>query len=167
MTGASAQRFTHARHLLGSQARVERVVARHEAARAVRPPAALDAAHRNRHGRLRGDEHGRVQDAVLLGAHELFAVEQEDGPSRPVVESQRGDRAALIDLLDRHLVARLGQREPVGLGTRRREKRNHSQRPVAHGSADTDGFEQLLERGRFVDSRHRSLLLWGSSQRIE
>ena len=76
MTPAEAQGIGDLSGLVRAQRRVERGAAGGEAGGPVCPAAGLHAADRDGHRRVRPHEDGSVQDAVLLGADQLLAVEQ-------------------------------------------------------------------------------------------
>jgi hypothetical protein len=65
---------------------------------------------------VRGDEHGGVEHAVLLGADQLLAVQEQDGSVGGAGQPQGGHVAALAHLLDGDGLAGLGQREPARVG---------------------------------------------------
>ena len=79
------------------------VVPGRERARPVGPPALLDAAHGDLYLRARRDEDGRVEDAVLLDARELLAVDEEDALVGAVDDLELGDAALFARLEDLHL----------------------------------------------------------------
>ena len=80
---------------------------RREALAAVGPAAALHAVDRHGHLRHRGDEDRPLEDAVLLGADELFALEEQDVRLQRVGDEERPDGAGMVDL---------GDDEPAGRG---------------------------------------------------
>src|SRR5881227_3096376 len=84
-----------------AQRRRRVAVAAREAARAVAPAPPPDAGDGNLHLRARRYADGRVDDPVLLGPHELLAVEYEHVAVCVVPDEQVGDAPALGDF--RHL----------------------------------------------------------------
>ena len=57
---------------------INRTLAREAKAALVVPAALFDTAHRDRQGRVSGDQHGRVEHPVLLGATQFLTVEHQD-----------------------------------------------------------------------------------------
>jgi len=114
---------------------------------------------------VRGDEHGRVEDAVLLGADQLLAVEQQHRAVGVIDEAQRRHLTAGGDLRDGDGCARLGQREPVGLRFLGREQGNDRERAVAQRLADLERLEQAGDRCNGCECLHVASLVVGAVDR--
>ena len=70
------------------------------------PPAPrLDACHGNGQVRLRGHQNRQIDDAVLLGADKLFAIEHENGFIAPVEHVQFGNPPSLGNFGDLEIAA--------------------------------------------------------------
>jgi len=106
---AGANRAGDPRRLLLAHRGEEGGVAGREVATAVTPTPLLDAAHRDRQLRLRGHEHRGVEDAVLLRADQLLAVEEEQRLVGEVDDLELRDGPRLVRLRDAHPVAGLDQ----------------------------------------------------------
>jgi hypothetical protein len=105
-----------------------------------------------RHLGVRGREDGEVEHAVLLGADELLAVEQQHGAHRVVDEEQLRHAAALRHLGDPGEAARerLAEREVAGLGRAGPQQREHRElaRRLGAREGEGGGVEEALEHGR-------------------
>jgi hypothetical protein len=91
-----ADRLAHPGRLPRAEGGVERGVARTELAAAVAPAPLLE-------------------DAVLLGADQLLAVQQQERPVGPVRHLEERDASGLAHLGDTGAVAGFLQRQPVGV----------------------------------------------------
>ena len=78
-------------------------------------------------------QHGHVQDAVLLGAHQLLAVQEQERQVPQVGHAELGHGALLVQLCDAHAVPGLGQGEPLGLRLHGRQDGDDGQRAVVLG----------------------------------
>ena len=87
--------------LAPAQLGVRRVRRGREPCRARAPAALLDARDGDPRLRPAADEHGHVEDAVLLRADELLAVVEQDVGVERVVDRELGHRAGRVDLGDR------------------------------------------------------------------
>jgi hypothetical protein len=95
-------------------------------------------------------QHGGVEDAVLLGADQLLAVQQQERPVGPVRHLEERDAAGLAHLGNAGAVAGFLQREPVGVVEVGGEERDDGEGAVGHGLAGQDGGEELGNLGDFV-----------------
>ena len=111
----------------------------------VGPASLLDAAHGDGHGGAGGDEHGHIEDAVLLGADQLLAVEEEQRLVGRVGDLEIRHRPRLAHLRDADALAGLAEREPGGLGEERGEDGDHGERAVGDGLAGQDIVERLRD----------------------
>jgi hypothetical protein len=154
--------------LLRAHGGVERGVARAELAAAVAPAPLLHAAHRDGQLRAGGHLHRGVEDAVLLGADQLLAVQQEQRAVGAVRDFEEGDGAGVVHLSDPGAVAGFVQCEPDGVVEVGGEQRDDGQGAVGDGLAGQDGGEELGDLGHFVQRGHGAdppLALW-RTQRI-
>jgi hypothetical protein len=112
--------------------------------RLVAPSAALDAGHRQLDGRTRAHEEARVRHAVLLGADELVAEQDQQGTGAGVVDADAPDDLPPLHLADRDLAARESLLDEVGVGIRRIAWAQEGQQPARaqlDGRAETEGAE--------------------------
>ena len=163
-----AHRLAHVGRLPRAEGGVERGVARAELAAAVAPAPLPHAAHGDGHFRVGRHQHGGVEDAVLLGADQLLAVQQQKRPVGPVRYLKERDAAGLAHLRDAGVVAGFLQREPVGVVKVGGEERDDGEGAVGHGLAGQDGGEELGDLGDFLQLGHGAdppLALW-RTQRV-
>ncbi len=115
-----------------------------ELRRDVPPSPLLHAGHGDREHRLRLDEDAHVQDAVLLRAHELLAVVEEDALGERVLDGELGHAARLARLADAQAgCERLVEREVRGNRVVSREERCDDDPAVLRRLAD---LEAVLDR---------------------
>lgn len=103
------------------------------------PASFLDARNGNRRLRAGRDEHGHVEDPVLLRADQLLAVVEEHVAVEQIVDGELRHEPGRVDLgdaeaerqrlVERHV--RGGRREP-------REERSDDDAPVRDGLAELD-----------------------------
>lgn len=104
---ALAEPVGHGDAVLGSHG-AGRVACRAVHTAAGAPPSGLDARHRDVDRSTRGDEHRHIEGAVLLGAEQRLAVEQQQRGRRVVDHRQHGNRRTALALVD--------LQEPTGSG---------------------------------------------------
>jgi hypothetical protein len=100
-----AHRPSHVGRLPRAEGAVERGVARAELAATVAPAPLLHAAHGDGHLRMGRHQHGGVEDAVLLGAGQLLAVQQQERRSAPFATLRNGTLPASLTSVTRARVA--------------------------------------------------------------
>jgi hypothetical protein len=168
-----AHRLAHVRGLPRAEGGVERGVARAELAAAVAPAPLLHAAHGDGHLRVGRHQHGGIEDAVLLGADQLLAVQQQERPVGPVRHLEERDAAGLAHLGDAGAISfaphptlspagrgwdEVLQREPVGVVEVGGEERDDGEGAVGHGLAGAGWW-----RGAWRPRGLRSAWAWGGS----
>ena len=94
------ERARHLLHARGAALRKLRPRRRRKGARPVLPPPGLDARDRNGRGAGRRDENREIQDPVLLGADQFFAVHQQHRPVALHHDLQLGHLAGVAHLGD-------------------------------------------------------------------
>ena len=124
-----------------------------EGGRRAVPAALLDARDGDRQLRAGADEHGDVEDPVLLGADELLAVVEQHGHVERVDDRELGHRAGVRGLADREAAReRLVERDVAGDRVAGREERRD------HDAAVLDRVAELEGEG---GGCHAVLLHWG------
>jgi hypothetical protein len=127
---------------------VKLLQSRRKLARAPGPAARLHAGDRDSQFAAGRRKDRQVQHAVLLGAYQLLAVDQQHVVLGAVAEQQFGDRAGFRDL--GHVRQRVLQglvEQHVGRGDfRRRQQRHHSQVGVRDRCAERKRAKRLLQR---------------------
>ncbi|MEI6724704.1 MAG: hypothetical protein WCN81_00600 [Actinomycetes bacterium] len=125
-----------------------------ELPRLVRPAALLGTAHGDHQTALLADEDRRVEHAVLLGAAQLFTVEDEHARLTVVVDAQVRHGAALVDLGHAALpgLGRLTERDVPRPAARVRTQRDH-----VHGAEGLD-LAELQQAGQPRSRRARRAL---------
>ena len=106
VTSLRLECFVHARLLVCADV-VAGGLTRREVRAGLAPAARFDTTHGDRQRGLRGHEHVRVEDAVLLGAHEFLAVHQEHAVIQRVLDAQVRHAAGVADFRDFDRVERL------------------------------------------------------------
>ena len=122
-------------------------------ARPPRPPALLDARHGDLQSRPGRGEDAEIEDAVLLGADQLLAVEQEQRFAGAVAQAKLRHAAVLRDLADLGDAAtdRLIERQPAG-----RRRRVVDQRQDGEIAEDLRGADrQARGQGEKFGRGHR------------
>jgi hypothetical protein len=105
------------------------------------PAAALDTRDGDTRIRARRDEDGDVQNPVLLGAHELLAVVQQDAPFERVEREELRNASGLIDLGDVEAERRgLVEGQVVGPWCGPREERRDDDAALLDRLAELDGL---------------------------
>ena len=122
----------------------------------VGPAPLLGAAHRHDQAAVPADQDAGVEDAVLLGAAQLLAVEHQHAPVALVDDAQLGHRPALAHLGDRGLAAGDGlpQRDVPRTAVLRQPQREHHQRSVHLRIAHLQRLDQRRAAHCLVRSRH-------------
>ena len=170
-----AERLAHPGCLPRAEGGVERGVVRAELAATVAPAPLLHAAHGDGHLRVGRHQHGGGEDAVLLGADQLLAIQQQERPVGPVRHLEERDAAGLAHLGDAGVGgfaphpalspsgrgwSQVIQREPVGVVEVGGEERDDGEGAVGHGLAGQEGGEELGDLGDFLQLGHGWILLW-------
>ncbi len=149
----------HALQLFGPAASVLHTVGHTEAASPVRPPPHLHARHRDDRGALGRDQHGEVGDAVLLGAHQFLAVNDQHRLRSAVLDGEFRHAASLGDLADgNEILLQPPLQQEVGERTGAvRGQREDGQSPVS------GGFRELQAGDGGLDVVHWVPLYVGSN----
>ena len=125
---AGTQRFAHPLHLLGARLAEQGPAGGTKVPAAIRPAPLLDTGDGNNDLLADADQDREVQDPVLLGAHQLVAVHQQDLLARRVLERQlgnpplAGDLGHVGDLALERLVEQQVIGRPVQLVQERKER---------------------------------------------
>jgi hypothetical protein len=112
------------------------------------PPASrLDARDRQRNGRTLRHEHRQVDDPVLLGADQLFAVDDEHRPLAVVDDAELRDAAGGRDLGDMHGAGTngVGERVVKRSACRRTQERIDRERVEARGRSERKRRQERVE----------------------
>ena len=105
------------------------------------PASLLDARHGDGKLGLGGDEHGDVEDSILLRADELLAVVEQDLLGKGVDDAQLRHGARLADLLDPEPAReRLLEREVRRARIRGRKEGTDDDPTVLDGLAELEGL---------------------------
>ena len=144
-----AQGVAHLGGLAGPARRIVGAPGAREPGGVRTPASGLHTGDGDQDGLERRGQHRQVEDAVLLGAHELLAIEQQDRAGAPVDETQLRHAARLGDL--GHLGASLGEglvEEQIGrLGDPVAEERKEGEAPVGLGRAQLELRQTLGDGG--------------------
>ena len=121
----------------------------------VAPPPLLHAAHGDGHLGLGRHQYGHIKDAVLLGAHQLLAIQERERQVPEVGHAELGHGAAFGDLRDARAVASLAQGEPLGLRLHGRQDGDDGQRAAVLRLVGQDAAKGLREDLDVGDCGHR------------
>ena len=131
------------------------------------------------HLRSSRHQHGGVEDAVLLGADQVLAVQQQVRPVGAVRHLEERDAAGLAHLGDAGAVSfaphptlspagrgwdEILQREPIGVVEVGGEERDDGEGTVGHGLAGQEGGEELGDLGDFARSSVLAMRLFASAE---
>ena len=145
------------------QVAVRDVVAAAERGAGPPPAALLDAGDGDRQLRARLDEHGHVEDAVLLRTDELLAVVEQHPRVGGVVHDELGHRAGVRGLVDPEAAReRLVEGDVLRDRVAAWEERGDDDPAVLHGLAELEGLD-VAWRSPFVllESAARAHVLTG------
>ncbi len=156
VTGARHQRRVDALLHRVAHLTVGHDLALRELARRVGPAPLLGAADRDDQVAVPADEDGGVEDAVLLGAAQLLAVEHENALVSLVDDAQLRHRAALAHLGDHRLLPADGltQGDVAGAVAGAEPQREHRQRSVGLALPQSQRLHQGGATEHLVVLRH-------------